>query len=251
MVAPPLLGAPPFSPAVVVPFREGASLALPGDHVLSCAPCRFVPTGTTSFRTMSLAAVRALAGWAACVTGPVPVVVSLPAAHRAPPAPEASPMVVPPARPGAVVSSPLVAAPASAPGRRQSIIDRARCSAHPNAALHLSIARVERAQASPTRHLSGRHAPRIPSAQPGSTVVAFPMTAWLRLAGVRTTSAPATRVVERGRPASAAAHRQTTAPIFALPQATAPWTRIAAHAGIALHRWRLALLQTQKPWSRA
>jgi len=71
------------------------------------------------------------------------------------------------------------------------------------------------------------------------------------VADVRTTSVPATRIVERRRPAFAVARPRTTARICVTLEAIAPWTRIAAQVDIALPRWRPATQLIPKPWSRA
>jgi hypothetical protein len=145
--------------------------------------------------------------------------------------------------PGVVVSHPLVAAPATAPGRHQSITARARCSVHRSAALHRSTAhRVGLAQASPTRPTSPAclfHAPPTPSAQPELTAAAFPLSlnpSRSRRVDVPTTNAPPTRIAERGHPVSAAARPRSTAPIFVTPEAIAQWTRTAARVAIVLPR---------------
>jgi len=84
-----------------------------------------------------------------------------------------------------------------------------------------------------------RRAPPTPRAPTERTVAAFCLTDRI-VEDARTTSAPAIRVVGPRRPASAAARPQTTARIFVTLEATAPWTRIAARADIALPRWRTA-----------
>jgi len=66
--------------------------------------------------------------------------------------------------------------------------------------------------------------------------------AWSGRADVRTTSASATRIVERGRHAFAVARPRTTARMFVTLGAIAPWTRIAAQADIAHPRGKLATL---------
>ena len=119
------------------------------------------------------------------------------------------------------------------------------CPALRSAVLHRSHALVGLAQASPTASL--RRASPIPSAQTERTAAASPGQAWSRQADVRTTSASPTRIVQRGRPASAAARPRTTARMFVTLAAIAPWTRIAARADIALPRWRPATLQIPKP----
>ena len=116
-----------------------------------------------------------------------------------------------------------------------STIGRRQCPARRSAVLHR--------QASPTRPESLHPLPRMPAAACRTcsvrlerTVAAFLLKAWSGTAGVRTTSASPTRIVDRRRPVRAVARPPTTAQTSASEVAIASWTRTAVRAGTVRRR---------------